>query len=387
MEQGYNFSKILEFVYEVEDFRTGNRLCYPASSILFMAILGFLCNARNWQEVVDICEESEDILIEYLKDDYVGVASKSTFYRFFSLITPIALERAFRQVMEAQRKSQHSDDEQECIAVDGKYLRGVTDQSALNVVSLYSTEHGLCLGQQEAERKMNEPEVLRSLVKELNIKGAVITADALHCQKESVKTIIEEGGDYLICVKQNQAKLMEAIISGVEGETIRGKKRYIDYAEEAQEGHGRKERRVCRSCSHLGWIPEVGKKWEGIKSFGTVTAYRTVVAQGKTSCETRCFISSLPMDAARQLVIMRNHWKIENNLHWQLDVTFAEDLSRMLKNQLLNISLLRKLIMPPVKDFQYKKGASLKAKMFAALIKPNVRKQLIKSTVQFYSNS
>jgi predicted transposase YbfD/YdcC len=378
-------SLFLSFAREVDDFRTGNRLIYPSSSIVFMAFIGILCNAQDWDDVVEISEASEDLLLEYLGDEYVGIPSHDTFSRFFALVNPLSLEQAFRKVISSVRHRE--DGKLESIAIDGKYLCGVTDVDALNVVSAYSTERGLCLGQEVADKKMNEPEMLRKLVCALNIEGSVITADALHCQKESVKQIIEQKGDYLISVKSNQKHLYEGILEGVRVENIRDKRRFIDHAEESVTGHGRHERRVCHSCAHSGWLPGCGEEWEGIKSFGTVTSYRTVLATGESSSETRCFISSLPMNALEQMRILREHWKIENNLHWQLDVTYGEDLTKMNKNQLLNISLLRKLTMPILREFPYKKGASLKRKMFAASLKPKVKSQLIQFAVHFYDKS
>lgn len=376
---------ILSFAREVKDFRTGNRLVYPSSSIIFMAVVGMLCNAQEWSEVVDIAEASEDILKHYLGEDYVGVPSHDTFARFFALIHPTSMESAFRTVMNKAWEKNKID--KECIAIDGKYLCGVKDETALNMVSAYATDSGLCLGQAEADKKLNEPEILRKLVTELKLEGSVITADALHCQNESIKEIIKQKSDYLITVKGNQQQLFEGIQEGIAVEKVRAKKRYIDHAEEFTRGHGREERRICHACSHLGWLPSMGRKWEGIQSFGTVTSYRTVLATGETSQETRCFISSLPMNALQQMGILRNHWKIENNLHWQLDVTYGEDLTRMKKNQLLNVSILRKLVMPVVREFTYKKGTSLKKKMFVAILNKDIRRKLIQALVDFYQIS
>lgn len=118
-----------------------------------------------------------------------------------------------------------------------------------------------------------------------------------------------------------------------------------------------------------------------------IISERTILATGETSSETRCFISSLEKDALLQLTIMREHWKIENNLHWQLDVSFREDDTKINKNQSLNISLLRKMAMPILKEFIYKKGASMKKKMLATALKPDIRKKLIQFAILFYAKS
>ena len=394
MEHSPDYSFLLSFSRSVEDFRTGNRLNYPSSSIIFMAFIGVLCGGQDWDDIVEISESSEELLSEYLGSDFVGVPSHDTFSRFFSLINPERLERAFRSTMSLlqchlRRTLDTSEDisDKEVVAFDGKYAASVTDESDLNVVSAYATGTGLCLGQEVADKKINEPEQLRKLVADLYLEGTVITADALHCQKESVKAIRKAKADYLIIVKANQEKLYEGILEGIRVENIRDKARWIDHAEERTKGHGREEIRICHSCSHLGWIPRCGQEWAGMKSFGTITSQRTILATGETTSQTRCFISSLEKDALTQLQIVRKHWKIENNLHWQLDVSFNEDDTRMKKNQLLNLAILRKMAMPVLRAFTYKKGASMKKKMFAAALKPKVKEDMVKFAMQFYAKS
>ena len=394
MQNSPDYSLLLSFARNVEDFRTGNRLYYPSSSIIFMTFVGVLCGGEDWDDIAEISESSEDLLRDYLGTDFVGVPSHDTFSRFFSLVNPTSLEQAFRSTMSVLQHrlrldldNLDSSSNKEVVAFDGKYAASVTDETALNVVSAYATTTGLCLGQEEANNKMNEPEQLRKRVSDLCLIGTIITADALHCQKESVKVIKDVQADYLIIVKANQKKLYESIQEGVRVENIRNKARLIDHAEETTKGHGREETRICHSCSHLGWIPKCGKEWAGMKSFGTITSQRTILATGETTTETRCFISSLEKDALAQLHIIRNHWKIEKNLHWQLDVSFNEDDTKMKKNQLLNLTVLRKMAMPVIKAFKYKKGASLKKKMFAAALKPKVKKDILNFAMDFYSNS
>lgn len=387
MDESVRYSLLLSFARDVEDFRSGNRLHYPASSIIFMAFVGILCGAQDWEDIVEVCEASEDLLETHLGSDFVGVPSHDTFERFFSLVNADSMESAFRKVMFQAHCRLANPVDKEVIAIDGKYLASVTDEVALNVVSAYATGTGLCLGQEVADKKMNEPQMLRKLIHALDIGGTIITADALHCQKESVQAIIDAGADYLITVKANQQKLYQGILEGIRVEKLRDKAKWIDHAHETTTGHGREEIRICHSCSHPGWLPACGKEWKGVKSFGTITSQRTILSTGEVSTETRCFISSLEKDAITQLHIMRAHWKIENNLHWQLDVSFAEDDTRMKKNQLLNLSRLKKMGMPVLKGFEYKKGASMKKKMLAAALKPQVKEKLIKQAISFYEKS
>lgn len=394
MNSTRDYSLLLTFARQVEDFRSGNRLYYPCCSIIFMTYLGVLCGGEDWEDIVEISESSEELLRHYLGSDFVGVPSHDTFSRFFSLVNPGSLERAFRKTMSLVQRHLRGDLEEsekicdkEVVALDGKYATSVTDTPDLNVVTAYATGTGLCLGQEVADKKMNEPQQLRKLVSELDLSGTIITADALHCQKDSIEAIITARADYLIIVKSNQDKLYKGILKGIRVENMRNKPQWIDHAEEISQGHGREERRTCHSSSHLGWIPKCGREWAGIKSFGMITSDRTDLSTGESTTETRCFISSLQKDALSQLHIIRNHWKIENNLHWQLDVSFGEDDTRMKKNPVLNLAILRKMAMPVLKAFTYKKGASMKRKMRAAALKPKIKKELIEAAMHFYQIS
>ena len=129
--------------------------------------------------------------------------------------------------------------EKEVVAIDGKYMAGVRGDSALNVVSAYATGSGISSGQEIADKKMNEPKALRALVNSLDLQNTIITADALHCQKESVKEIIEAGADYLITVKKNQKHLYDGIMEGIGVENMRNKQQHISHAHEINQGHGR----------------------------------------------------------------------------------------------------------------------------------------------------
>ena len=179
------YSLLLDFAREVEDFRVGNRLFYPSSSIIFMTFVATLCGAEDWSEVIEVAEASEELFREYLKEDFAGIPSHDTFSRFFSLIKPEALESAFRETMKEMHKPLIDRNEKEVVAIDGKYMAGVRGDSALNVVSAYATGSGISLGQEIADKKMNEPKALRALVNSLDLQNTIITADALHCQKES----------------------------------------------------------------------------------------------------------------------------------------------------------------------------------------------------------
>lgn len=394
MDSNPDYSLLLSFSREVEDFRRGNRLYYPSCSIIFMTYLGVLCGGEDWYDIVEISEASEELLTHYLGSDFVGVPSHDTFSRFFSLVNPASLESAFRKTMSTLQnrlrveldKSEKLSDK-EVVAFDGKYANSVTDVPALNVVTAYATRTGLSLGQRVADKKMNEPEQLRKLVAELDLSGTIITADALHCQKESTKDIITARAEYLIIVKSNQEKLYKGILEGIKVENIRNKLKWIDHAEEISQAHGREEIRTCHSCSHLGWIPKCAQEWAGMKSFGTITSERTNLSTAQTTIETRCFISSLEKDALEQLHIIRDHWKIENNLHWQMDVSFGEDETKMKKNQILNLAILRKMAIPVLKEFTYKKGTAIKRKMRAAALKPDIKKLLIEKAMKFYQKS
>lgn len=235
----------------------------------------------------------------------------------------------------------------EVIAIDGKPLRHSYDKEAglnpIHMVSAWATENQLVLGQVKVDKKSNEITAIPELIRILELAGCTVTIDAMGCQKEIVKLIAEQDADYIITLKKNQGQLYKNVeqlfkevirtgFSGIEHSTYCTK----------EQNHGRTEIRHYLMLTDIDERVDPFHKWQKLKSVGLVESVRTI--DGKTTVETRYYISSLPIDAKLFGQSVRSHWGIENSLHWVLDVALNEDDCRIRKdNAPENFAIMRRL--------------------------------------------
>jgi predicted transposase YbfD/YdcC len=250
----------------------------------------------------------------------------------------------------------------EIVAIDGKTLRHSyaksNDKSAIVMVSAWAQQNGLVLGQRKVDNKSNEITAIPQLLKVLYLKGAIVTIDAMGCQKEIVSQIVEKEADYVIALKKNQVGLYqrvdelfkEALLSqGVGYE-------YSEYIPE-ESGHGRTEIRRYQVLNNIQDLVDSRCEWKHLNSVACVQYYRTV-KNGKTKLETRYFITSLSHEAQELSQSICGHWSIENQLHWVLDVEFNEDSSRIRKdNTPENLAIIRHIALNLLKQDKTEKGS------------------------------
>jgi predicted transposase YbfD/YdcC len=243
---------------------------------------------------------------------------------------------------------------------------------ALHLVSAYAHEAGLVLAARAVEAKGNEITAIPELLDLLAIEGAIVTIDAIGTQKAIAKKIIDKGADYLLALKENQGSLHADVADFFADRALASaccECRLTDA------GHGRIEQRNARAAD-AAWLAERHPQWAGLRSIAAIVATRTDKRTGETSTETRLYISSLPPDPALILRACRSHWSIENNLHWQLDVTFREDQCRTRKDHAAtNLAMMRHATLNLLKREPSK--IPIKRKRLKAAINPQFRTALL----------
>ena len=266
-----------------------------------------------------------------------GIPSHDTIGRFFSLLDPKNFRDCFINWMQnlQENLSNH-------IAIYGKTVRRSFDKAkekkAIHMISAFASNTRLVLGQSKVEDKTNEITAIPKLLDLLLIKGAIITIDAMGCQRDIVNKIREKNGDYVLAVKGNQKDLYEQIATYFED-----KKAEMNFHEDIDKGHGRIEIRKCFATSKIDWLDNK-HEWTNLKSIVKIESTR--ITSDKETTEIRYYITSIQDDTEKLLKAIRSHWSIENSLHWTLDMTFREDESRIRKNNAPeNISILRHVIL------------------------------------------
>jgi predicted transposase YbfD/YdcC len=263
-----------------------------------------------------------------------GIPSHDTFGRVFSVLSPEVFEARFREWVASAREVCGED----IIAIDGKSLRRSHCRKKglgpLHMVSAWSAANGLVLAQQATEAKSNEITAIPKVLEMLEVKGCVVTIDAMGCQKAIVKDIVAQGGDYALALKGNQSTLAQAVEElFIDADAADYAGWSMDSYETIDRGHGRVEMRRYVTLTAVDKIPQAAD-WEKLNMVGMVQSERHV--KDKTTAETRFYIGRIGGDAQRFAWAARNHWGIENGLHWCLDIAFREDESRLRDRQAAN---------------------------------------------------
>ena len=336
--------------------------------ILLLVLSAVLCGADQWEEIADFGTEQRHWLGKY-GSFCGGIPSHDTINRVFSAIDPAEFSACFSQWINSLRVECGP----EVVAIDGKRICNSHHQTspAIHMVSAFATQSGLCLGQVATQEKSNEITAIPQLLSLLDIKGCIVTIDAMGCQKAIASKILKQEADYILSVKGNQQLLEEGIL-----DTIRFNKPASSDVD-VDCGHGRIETRKCYVYNNLEMI-QGADQWDGLKTIFRIDSERTLKSTGETSIQTRYYISSMEVSAKQFNRYVRSHWAIENNLHWTLDVVFGEDLSRKRKGYAAqNFNTVRKTVMAMlVNEKQWK--ASKKRKRLKAMQNEKYREGLFK---------
>jgi predicted transposase YbfD/YdcC len=296
----------LDHMRVVPEHRIAGMVTYPLDEVLLATLVGVVCGADDWEGVEVIARGALGWLRGFLPYTN-GVPTAQTFRKVFRLLDAKALARGFAAWAASVRGA-----EGQVVAVDGKTLRGSKTSSdgrgALHLVSAYATKAGLVLAQRAVDGKSNEIKAIPELLDMLNLKGAIVSIDAMGTQKEIAARIIDKGGDYVLALKGNQSSLHEDARLFFADTALSAA---CPRADETDAGHGRVEERVCRVVD-AGWLAERHCDWKGLQSLAAVTARRVDKKTAAESVETRFYIASLPPDPKAILASVRAHWGIES---------------------------------------------------------------------------
>ena len=357
---------------KLKDPRINRRKKHQLLDIVVIALCAVICGAEDWQQIVAFGRERYDWLARFLALTN-GIPSHDTFERVFDRVDARAFHQCFQSWVDAlaeKLKIKH-------IAIDGKTLRGSRSDKlgALHLVSAWATEHHLSLGQVATAEKSNEITAIPDLLELLDLKGAIVTIDAMGCQKAIATKIVDCGGHYILTAKDNQPNLVEDIRSALEKavesdfEGVR-----FDQHSTYDKGHGREENRHYTILIDPEGIRNKDE-WTDLKVIGMCVRERKV-GQAEPSTEVSFFIGDKVMSAKQYGKALRNHWGIENNLHWQLDVSFAEDENRVAKrNGAENLSMLRRIALMMLKRHPSKD--SFAVKQFVAALSPKFLEEVL----------
>jgi predicted transposase YbfD/YdcC len=356
---------VLRHWQSVPDPRRFN-VTYTLAQLLTCTLLAVLCRCDDYEEIAGWVAARHGWLVEVLGLPADRTPCRKTFERLFRRIDPAALSRCFTELtvrLAASSQGRH-------IPIDGKTLRGSFDHAhrslPIHLVQAWDHANGLTLGQIAVDEKSNEITAVPALLELLDLDGAVVSADAMHCQSETAAAIRDAGADYLLAVKDNQKTLHEDIKLFFDDAIEQGDEQLRTHTMEPDNGHGRLDERQSWASGEVAWLRRRHPHWPDLRGIVRVEGRRLDFATGKQTRQCRYYLTSLDprqVGAARLGELIRNHWSIENQLHWCLDVSFGEDASRVRKDHgPANLAAVRRHVLGLVKRSIPKASTPLKAK-------------------------
>jgi len=355
-------ARMFDDIDENDDPRADNARHY-LTDILVIAILAVMSGSDDYPGIVEFGRDHDAWLKTFLRLPH-GIPSISTFRRVFAALKPSVLVEVMQRWSHELLSGSMKDKQ---IAIDGKTLRRsfdhAWDKSGLHLVTAWCVEENLVLAQQAVDEKSNEIKAVPELLKWLDLRGAVVTVDALNTQKEIAAQIVTGQGDYLMAVKENHPTLHDSIRRNM-NEMILEKFHGVEhvYHQTTEGGHGRIETRRLWATDQIDWL--AGRQdWKKLARVVVVESTRQMIGSASSSTERRYFITSLAASSGERLAgLVRNHWSTENTQHWCLDMAFNEDQSRVRKDHGdQNLAVLRRIALGLLRrDKSVKLGAKNK---------------------------
>lgn len=348
----------------IEDPRCEVNVIHPLVDILKLVMVAVLCGMDELDKIIDYGENKKEFLREEFNIKLIP--SKATLTRVMALVSPKWLSLSIVCILNTLIKNKP-----EQIMLDGKVIKSTdaikTIKTMMNIVTAY-TDTGISLGQITVDSKSNEIPAVRDLVEMLNIEGMVVTADAMHCQKETAEIIMKNKGDYILQLKANQGNFYKDVYAMFDDKYMDEVDTDCEYETYStiEKSHGRIEKRTCYVLNELEFFTDYIAEWKGLKKIFAVK--REVEKNGEKTTEISCYLSSKNATAEKLMSYTRKHWKIES-MHHILDVTYDEDNCRLLTQRAQeNLNIFRKMGVSIHKNNMKNKKQTIKSSMFNCLL-------------------
>ena len=369
-----NINEILNmYLGIIEDERDSFTIKHNLIDILKLTMISVLCGMDELDKMIDYGNNKR----EFLKKEFEikSIPSKSTLTRIFVMIDPKWLGLSIVGIVQSLIKEKHNQ-----IMIDGKAIKS-TDaikaiEKMMNIVTAY-TDRGISLLQKTVDNKTNEIPAVKELIDMLDVKGMIITADAMHCQKETAEKIVNNGGDYVLQLKANQKSFYEDVYAMFDDKYMDETDKNCEYEiyKTEEKSHGRIERRTCYVLNEIAFFTDYLANWKGLKKIFAVV--REVEKNNKATKEISCYLSSKNTTAENLLSYTRKHWEIES-MHHILDVTYDEDRCKLLSQRAQeNLNIFRKMGISIHKNYLKNKKQTVKSNMFNCLLNDNLLLEVI----------
>ncbi len=365
----YIMEELLELMEYIEDVRQKRKVRHKLKDILVIVLFATLADADDWVEIAMFANEYQDYLRKYIELKN-GVPSHDTIQRVMGMVSPDILQQLYSRWQELLNRGE-GEVLKKIICIDGKTMRSNKRKGSKpsHIVTAWSREDGFSLGQKAVNEKSNEIMAIPELLEKIQVKGQIITIDAMGTQKEIAEKIRNKRADYVLAVKGNQGTLYEDLKLYFSDESIRKEiEEKKSYSRTIEKAHGQIEKREYYQTDDIKWLSNK-KEWRGLKSIGTEK--KTLTDENGERVEFRYYISSLKMEEETFRRAVRGHWSVES-MHWQLDVTFREDANQTYDKQAAqNLNIIRKWSLSILKTMEIMKpGLSMRKKRFAISFRP-----------------
>ena len=369
-----NINEIFNMYFGIiEDERDEYTTKHKLIDILKLVMISVLCGMDELDKMIDYGKSKKEFLEKEFK--IKSIPSKSTLTRIFVMIDPKWLGLSIVGIIQSLIKEKHSQ-----IMIDGKAIKATdaikTIEKMMNIVTAY-TNTGISLLQKTVDNKTNEIPAVKELIDMIDVKGMIITADAMHCQKETAEKIVTNGGDYVLQLKANQKGFYDDVYAMFDNKYMDETDKNCEYEiyKTEEKSHGRIEKRTCYVLNEIAFFTDYLANWKGLKKIFAVV--REVEKDNKVTKEISCYLSSKNTTAENLLSYTRKHWEIES-MHHILDVTYDEDRCKLLSQRgQENLNIFRKMGISMHKNYLKNKKQTVKSNMFNCLLNDNLLLEVI----------